>query len=117
MRAFVVLRNLWRRIRVRPPRGPSVDLTPSEQVVLRLFHRLGRASFDEVDHEIGTFRAGLPRPPAFEVVATLIQEGLIEARIQEDAGEPETIYSPTPKGNKLRGRIPEVPRTVTEFWF
>lgn len=117
MRAFVGLRELWRRVSVRPPRGPSVDLTPSEQVVLRLFHRVGSVGFDEVNHEIDIFRAGLPRPPAFEVVAKLIQEGLIEARIEEDAGEPETIYSPTPKGNKLRGRIPEVPRTVTEFWF
>jgi hypothetical protein len=49
-------------------------------------------------------------------VVRLVSEGLAESRLHPEDGRSETIFIPSKKAAKLRGRIPQEPQTVTEFY-
>lgn len=108
------LRDLLRRLRIRPASGESVELRPAEQVALRLLLRFEVATSAGLRREVAASGFAVI-PELDEVTAALQAQGLAEARIQlDDAGGRTFVL--TAKGRKLRGRIPENPRTVTQFW-
>lgn len=55
----------------------------------------------------------LPQDAA-EVMTALLEQGLAEARHRPESGD--SVFVATAKGRRLRGRIPEDPKTVTDFW-
>jgi hypothetical protein len=109
------LRDLIRRLRARPPSGDRVELKPAEQVALALIIRAGSASEDSIRTAVESHSAVLA-PELAEVLTALASQGLAEVRLEPDIGRSRTTLFVTAKGRKLRGRIPEDPRTVTEFW-
>lgn len=106
------LLSLLKRLRTRPPRGTAIELTPSEQVALAHLIRKASATLAELEAVVDA-RNPIFRPEPGEVAAALVQQGAAEARIDLHAG---TIYVPTSNALKLKKRIPEEPRTVTQFW-
>jgi len=108
------LGSFLRRLRVRPSSGESVVLRPAEQIVLRFLLRFEVATSAVLRRELAASGFAVI-PELDEVTAALQAQGLAEARIQLDDTGGSTFVL-TAKGRKLKGRIPENPRTVTQFW-
>lgn len=109
------LRSFLRHLRTRPPAGEKVELKPLEQVVLAHLIRAGLLSIEDVRSLIES-RTPVLVPGPEEVLAPLVRQGLAEARGDPQDGSGPPNYVPTPKASRLEGRIPEDPRTVTDFW-
>jgi len=109
------LRDFIRRIRTRPPSGERVELKPAEQVVLAHLLRFDPATVAEIRTVIEAMDLAVP-PDANEVLTALLVQALAEARPQPKQGSGGAAYVPTAKGRRLTGRLPQQPRTVTDFW-
>jgi hypothetical protein len=107
------LRELLRRIRVRPPSGESVELRPADQVALAHLLRFESASLDTM-RRVLEGRGWAMTPEAGEVMERLTGLGLAEARYRPEAEGVAFVI--TAKARRLEGRIPGEPQTVTEFW-
>ena len=107
------LRGLLKRLRTRGPSGEKVELKPLEQVALALLLRQDGAPASAVQAAIDERRPVLPQPAA-EVMTALLEQGLAEARYRPETGD--SVFVATARGGRLRGRIPENPSTVTDYW-
>ncbi len=101
-----------RRLRTRPPSGHSVELKPLEQIVLRVLLAGSAVTAADV-RAIIEARRPILAPTVDEVLTPLLDQGLAEARF--DLKGP-AVYVATAKARPLKSRLPEDPRTVTEFW-
>jgi hypothetical protein len=101
-----------RRLRTRPPSGEKVELKPLEQAALALVIRTGGASTRVLQVEVDA-RSPVLRYQAAGVVDALMRHRLVEARLQPDG---ETVFVPTARGLRLRKRLPDDPKSVTDFW-
>jgi predicted transcriptional regulator len=109
------LRSLFGRISGRPRQ--SVELNPVEQIAVRYLLQFGPRSVAAVRQDVTATRVEVGAE-VDEAVAHLLEAGLIE-RSAPDEDEPagsDLLYAATPKAAVLRGRIPDDPRTVTEFY-
>ena len=109
------LREFIQRIRTRPPSGERVELKPAEQVVLAHLLRFDTSTILEIRPVIEAMSLAAP-PDASDVMTALVAQGLTEARLRPEQGSGAVAYVPTAKGRRLKGRLPQEPRTVTDFW-
>jgi hypothetical protein len=92
-----------------------VELKPAEQVALACLLRSGSASEATLRAVIEEHSRVLA-PELADVVSALVDQGLAGVRIEPDLdGSTRTLVT-TAKAERLKGRIPEDPQTVTEFW-
>lgn len=105
-----------RSVFTRRPSGPSVVLRPMEQVAMLYLHRFSRATPRDLYQELNA-TSGASHAEAGEAIVRLLEAGLVEARFQPDEDRSDVTYVLTRRGERLKGRIPPEPRSVTEFWF
>jgi hypothetical protein len=111
----VFLKSLWER--VRPQRKPreSVVLNPAEQLALRFLISFGPSTMESVYTEVNSTRPA-EASDVKEALSRLESLELVESRLRIEDGQSETFFSPSNKGNRLKGNIPLQPQTVTEFY-
>jgi hypothetical protein len=100
----------------RGPSGPSVTLRPVDQVAMLFMYRFGKGSADDLYRELHG-RLGVSHTETGAAIVRLMEAELIEARYLADEGKTDLSYVVTKRGQRLNGRIPAEPRSVTEFWF
>ncbi|HXH22337.1 MAG TPA: hypothetical protein VNN10_09925 [Dehalococcoidia bacterium] len=107
------LRDYFGRLFRRPPSGESFELRPAEQVALAYLLRFESATLEALRSELES-RHWAVTPDADEAMSRLVGLGLAEARLQPDVRGATFVV--TPKGRRFKGRLPDDPRSVTEFW-
>ncbi|MFQ5880652.1 MAG: hypothetical protein ACE5IZ_10840 [Dehalococcoidia bacterium] len=100
------------RLLHRRPR-PSVELNVTEQLIMLFLFRFGAVPAEEIYAEIAAQRP-LRRPEVLAALLRLEETGLVQADAQDDKGR--RLYQATKLGQKLQGRVPPEPKSVTEFW-
>jgi predicted transcriptional regulator len=101
--------------RMRPARE-SVELDPAGQITLRYLLQFGPRTVDDIMQEANGSRV-TPRTEVDAAIAHLVEFGLVEVTPPQEPGQTQNLYAATPRSSVLRDRIPQEPRTVTEFYF
>jgi len=109
------LKAVWERVRPEGKPRESVNLNPVEQLALRYLLHFGAGTIESVSTEVSATRA-VGYTEVGEALARLVSEGLAESRFRLEGGRSETLFCPSKKGAKLRGRIPLEPNSVFQFY-
>lgn len=106
------LTGLLERILRRRPR-PSVELTVVEQISMQLLFSQRTATAHNIYTEVVT-RRPLQKAEALTSLVGLEEKGLVAGDGTDSKGR--RLYVATKFGQRLRGRLPSEPRSVTVFW-
>jgi hypothetical protein len=104
------LKSILQRINPARPRE-SVELHPVAQITVRYLLEFGPRSVSDITNEVEATRT-IFGDEMDESLAHLLEAGLVETATVDS----ETRYAATRKAAILRNRIPQEPRTVTEFY-